>query len=337
MFAALVPAVLFYTVLLLQADAYAARVGLKGLSRAELPSIRKTLAAGWVYLLSLALLVYLIVAYRIESMAPFYASLLLLLTAVLMRKGAGRVRVVLDMIVEAGVNVANLVGILAGIGLIVGALSMTGVGTAFSRELVQFAGDSLFLLLVLGALTSFILGMGMTVSACYIFLAIVLAPALVQVGLDPMASHLFILYWGMLSFITPPVALAAVAAAGIAGAPAMKTGLMSLRLGSVLFLLPFLFVVNPALILRGDPLSVVVAVGTALLAVWMLSAAFERYAYFVGPIRPWAAGVMLIGGLSLMVPEHRTDFIGALALIIVYGHRFLLPARAANQPGRPLP
>jgi TRAP transporter 4TM/12TM fusion protein len=318
MFAALVPAALFYIILLLQADAYAARVGLAGLPRDELPSLLGTLRSGWVYLFSLALLVYLLVFQRIESMAPFYASLLLLATAVLMERGLGRVRIVLDLVVEAGTNVANLVAILAGIGLVVGALSITGVGTAFSRELVNLAGDSVLLLLLLGALTSFILGMGMTASACYIFLAIVLAPALVQIGLNPMASHLFILYWGMLSFITPPVALAAVAAAGIAGAGAMRTAVTAVRLGAALFILPFMFVLNPALILQGERIDIMISVATALVAMWMLSAGFERYAYFRGKLSPWAAATMIVGGLFFIVPEHRTDFVGLIALAIVY-------------------
>jgi TRAP transporter 4TM/12TM fusion protein len=323
MIAAAVPALLFYTVLLLQADAYAARVGLQGLPRDQLPSVVATLRSGWVYLVSLGLLVYLLLFESIESLAPFWSAAILVVTAILITRGRDRIRIVLDMIVEAGQNIAHLVGILAGIGLVVGALSITGVGNAFSRELVQYAGDSVFLMLVLGALTSFILGMGMTVSACYIFLAIVLAPALVEAGLNTMASHLFILYWGMLSYITPPVSLAAVAAAGIAGASAMGTGLKAMRLGLVLFILPFLFVYNPALILEGSVFEVSVSVATALVAVWLLSSAFERYLYFAGPLAVWQAGVLLVGGLALMVPEHRTDLVGLAALALVYGSRMV--------------
>lgn len=323
MIAAAVPALLFYTVLLLQADAYAARVGLQGLPRDQLPSVVATLRSGWVYLVSLGLLVYLLLFESIESLAPFWSAAILVVTAILITRGRDRIRIVLDMIVEAGQNIAHLVGILAGIGLVVGALSITGVGNAFSRELVQYAGDSVFLMLVLGALTSFILGMGMTVSACYIFLAIVLAPALVEAGLNTMASHLFILYWGMLSYITPPVSLAAVAAAGIAGASAMGTGLKAMRLGLVLFILPFLFVYNPALILEGSAFEVSVSVATALVAVWLLSSAFERYLYFAGPLAVWQAGVLLVGGLALMVPEHRTDLVGLAALALVYGSRMV--------------
>lgn len=325
--AALVPAVLFYLVLFLQADAYAARRGLKGLPKSELPPLRATLLAGWVYLLSLGLLVYLLLAFNIESKAPFYASMGLAVTAIWLARGRGWFGVVAEMIVESGTNIANLIGILAGIGLVVGAMSMTGVGTAFARELVELAGTSIPLLLGLGALTCFILGMGMTVSACYIFLAIVLAPALVQVGLNEIASHLFILYWGMLSYITPPVALAAVAASGIAKESAMKTAFTSVRLGIVLFILPFLFVINPALILQGSFMECAVAVVTATVAVWMFSAAFERYAYFIGGLQVWQAALFLTGGALLMIAEGKSDLIGLAMLIGLYLFSFLTKKR----------
>lgn len=330
MAAALVPAVLFYIALMLQSDCYAARVGLKGLPRAALPRLGPVLRQGWVYLVSLGVLVWLLIGYRIESMAPFYASVLLVLTAIWLNRGAGRVQVVLDLIVDASRNIGNLVAILAGIGLVVGALSITGVGTAFSRELVNLAGGNVFLLLILGALTSFILGMGMTVSACYIFLAIVLAPALVQAGLNQMASHMFILYWGMLSFITPPVALAAVAASGIARARPMQTAFTSMRLGLPLFLLPFMFVLNPALILQGEPAAIVQAVGTALVAIWMLSSGLERYAYFAGVLDRKIAALIFVGGLALIVPEWRSDLAGLTLLALGYALRLVFPP--APQP-----
>src|SRR3546814_13815623 len=117
--------------------------------------------------------------------------------------------------------------------------------------------------------------MGMTVSACYIFLAIVLGPALIGGGLDEIASHLFILYWGMLSYITPPVALAAVAAASIAGANPLNTGFMAMRLGAINFVLPFLFVLNPTLIPIGAPLAIVHHVTTATLAASLMATAFD--------------------------------------------------------------
>ncbi|MFS4581783.1 TRAP transporter permease [Phaeobacter sp. C3_T13_0] len=331
MVAATVPALLFYLVLLIQTDCYAARHGLKGVPRDQLPKLWHVLRSGWVFLISLVALVVMLLATSAEAKAPFYVTILLLITAMIRQRKAGAWRPIAQLIVETGTTIALLVGVLAGVGMVVGALAITGVGNAFSRELLQYAGGNPYLLLVFGALTSFILGMGMTVSACYIFLAVVLAPALVQAGFSQMSSHLFILYWAMLSYITPPVAMAAVAASSIAKSSAMKTGVTAMRLGAILFVLPFLFVLKPSLILQGETSDIIVSVSTAILSILMLSAASERYIYILNrTARSWEALVLLAGGLCLLIPDLPTDLIGLAALAVVMGlGLFAQPA----QPG----
>jgi TRAP transporter 4TM/12TM fusion protein len=333
MIAAVVPALLFYIALLLQADLYAAVKGLKGQPASEIPPLWPTLKTGWHFLLSLVLLIYLLVWVGIEAQAPFYATVLLLATSAINGAITGvnpfHFRRLLVMIDDSVKNITNIVGVLAGIGLIVGSLSYTGVGGAFSRELVQFAGNNVYLLLLFGAITSFILGMGMTVSACYIFLAVVIGPALIEAGLDPVASHLFILYWGMLSYITPPVALAAVAAATIAGANAMRAGFLSMRMGLINFIVPFLFALNPTLILRGEPLSILHDVGTAVLSVWLMASSFEGWLYGVGRINLVLRGALLAAAGCALVPEWRTDLFAAVVVISVYAAAMYLRPKAA--------
>jgi TRAP-type uncharacterized transport system fused permease subunit len=232
--------------------------------------------------------------------------------------------------------VAHIVALIAGIGLIIGSLSVTGVANSFSRELVQYAAGNIALLLFFGAVTSFILGMEMTASACYIFLAIVLAPALVQAGLDPMASHLYVLYQGIVSFITPPVALAAIAASSIAKSSPMRTGMMALRIGILLMLLPVLFVLQSALILRGDTLLILQATATAAVAVLLLASAFEGYVYRFGPAPVWARVIIGIGGLLMLIPEARTDLFGfglTVAGILAMGHDAWPAAEGRRPPG----
>jgi TRAP-type uncharacterized transport system fused permease subunit len=187
-------------------------------------------------------------------------------------------------------------------------------------------------MLIAGAVTSFVLGMGMTVSACYIFLSILLAPALVAAGLDPIASHLFILYWGMMSFITPPVALAAITAAGLAGSDPWKTGLYAMRLGSVLFILPFFFVLNPALILHGKPLTIVEAAVTAVFAMWLLASAVESYLYRVGTITWPVRAILLAAGLMLIYPGLITDMLGIGLTALIYLGNWLRPSWCASSP-----
>jgi TRAP-type uncharacterized transport system fused permease subunit len=197
--------------------------------------------------------------------------------------------------------------LLAGVGLIIGALSVTGLAGTLANDLVYLAGNNIYVLLVMGAITSFIFGMGMTITACYIFLAIVLAPPLVAAGFDPVAVHLFMLYWGMVSFITPPVSLAAFVAAGIAKASPMQVALRSLRLGSAMYFVPFFFVLNPALILRGSPAEIVVVVGTAVAGIALIASAIEGYLVGFGALKNdlpgWTARMLLAaGGLLMALP-----------------------------------
>ena len=198
--------------------------------------------------------------------------------------------------------------------MVVGSLAITVVGSAFSRELIQYGGESIPLLLLLGAITSFVLGMGMTVSACYIFLATLLAPALVELGLDSIGSHLLVLYWGMLSYITPPVALAAITAAQISGASGMRAGFTSMRLGATLFVLPFVFVYEPALLMNGPILTIVAAVGTAVLALTLISCAFEVYLYGNGRIGRVTRTALFIAGGLLIVPNRAVELAGVIVL-----------------------
>jgi TRAP transporter 4TM/12TM fusion protein len=311
MLAALLPSLLFYGALFLQTDLYAVRNGLRGVPRSEVPALWPTLKSGWYYLAAIIGLTVLLLFFRIEAEAPFWVSLFLLGVAVLRHRSTGfGWRKMGELVVDAGQAVAHLIALIAGIGLIIGALSVTGVANSFSRELVQYAAGNVALLLFFGALTSFILGMGMTASACYIFLAIVLAPALVQSGIDPMAAHLYVLYWGIVSFITPPVALAAIAAASIAKSSPMLTGLMALRIGCLLMLLPVLFVLQPALILKGDPMVIVQATVTASVAVLLLASAFEGHLYRIGSLPIWTRILVGVGGLLMLIPDGWTDLIG---------------------------
>ena len=341
MIAAIVPAVLFYLALILQTDNYAARKGLQGQPAEEIPDLWATFKTGWHFLVSLFLLVYMLLwgGYPIlsvsEAHAPYVATLVLLFTSALQRNNPFRLNKIIPLIEDSVRNIANIIGVLAGIGMIVGALSYTGVGGAFSRELLELAGKNVYLLLIFGAITSFILGMGMTVSACYIFLAIVLGPALIGAGLDPVASHLFILYWGMLSFITPPVALAAVAASGIAESKPINTGFMAMKMGLINFILPFLFVLTPTLFLRGDPWAIVHDVTTALAAVWVMASAFEGWLYFVGRIGVVSRSALILAALALLdpglvknlgglvLPSWGTDVIGLVILFAVYVVNFM--------------
>ncbi|HEX5958812.1 MAG TPA: TRAP transporter large permease subunit, partial [Hyphomicrobiaceae bacterium] len=213
--------------------------------------------------------------------------------------------------------------------------SMTGVVSSLANDLLRIAGENAFLLLVMCAVTSLVLGLGLTTTACYIFLAILIAPALEKLGLNRMAVHMFIFYWGMLSAITPPVAIASFAAAGIAGAPPMRTGWESMLVGSIIYFIPFFFVLNPALVLQGaNPilpgigLALLIAIGTVCIC-----GGIQGYQTGVGDLSragalEWPLRILLVlGGIMLatpgggIVPLSQVQMVG-LALAI------LLPALA---------
>ena len=290
----------------------------------------ETLKDGWFYIFSLALLVYMLVFMRIELYAPYYTTIVLIVSATLFRKKEKRFNFAKfrELIIESSMIIANIVAILAGIGVIVGSLAFTGVGGAFSRELIAIAGNNLWLLLAMGAITSFLLGMGVTVSACYIFLAIIMGPALIKFGLDPIASHLFILYWGMISYITPPVALAAVTAAVIAKSDQWQTGVTAMRLGSIKFVLPFIIVLTPALIMRGEPFDILWTISTCTMAVVVMATGFEGYLYWVGRIGWPTRILMFISAAGLLYQDYIAQMIGLLAAIVGYAGQLIFRRRA---------
>lgn len=306
--AAAIPSLLFYFGLFAQIDSYSARRGLRGLARVDLPSLKATIRDGWLYVGVFAVLIFMLVVLRRETSAPFVATALLLVVNQILPSHRLTLRRLGDMIVGVGQGLAELVAILLGVGLIVGSFSATGLAGTLVNELVFLAGDNTFVLLLMGALTAFIFGMGMTVTACYIFLAVVLAPALEQGGLNQLAVHLFILYWGMVSFITPPVALGAFAAATMAGENAIKTGFEAMRLGGVIYIAPFFFVLNPALIGQAPAGEVVVALISALTGVALISMALQGYVSLVGPLPTGLKGLglrvlMFFGGLFFAMPH----------------------------------
>lgn len=307
--AAAIPSVLYFLGLFIQIDAYAARHNIKGLPKIELPSVSKTLKQGWYFIFVFALLVWMLLVMQREAVAPFYATALLLVMNQFSKSHRWGWKQVTDTLSSAAKLFAELIAILAGVGMLVGALSMTGLSGTIANDFIHLAGGSMPLLLIMGALTSFVLGIGMTVTAAYIFLAVALAPALIQGGgLDPMAVHMFILYWGMLSFITPPVALGAFAAATVAGARPMETGLQAMRLGSVIYFIPFMFVLNPALIMQGSMMQIAMVFFQAVLGIVLFASAMQGYLIGVGRLghKPVIESIIrtlvLIAGLCVALP-----------------------------------
>jgi TRAP transporter 4TM/12TM fusion protein len=386
--AAAVPAALYYFGLFMQVDSYSARNRLEGIPREQLPKAMDAIRDGWYYLFVIMLLVVMLLYFKRESHAPFYATALLIIldqwskpgpwsrTNTVCLAGAVATFIVMHWLDVAhaplcamiilivlneflsekrwgsqlwlrfleinGKTFVELVGILAGCGLLIGAFSMTGVISSLANDLLMIAGGSAILLLVMCAITSLILGLGLTTTACYIFLAILVAPALEKMGLNKMAVHMFIFYWGMLSSITPPVAIASFAAAGIAGAPAMKTGWESMWVGSIIYFIPFFFVLNPAFVMQGPILETIYLLVTAMIGTVFICGGIQGFQMGVGDLRragllEWPLRVALvIGGFVLATPgggimplsNAQMELLGAAILVPTVGLALLMVRRA---------
>ena len=271
--AAAIPAALYYLVLFLQVDAIAARFGLLGLPKSELPRVFSVLISGWVFLIPLGVLLYFLfgLGYNPGLSAMYAATSLFVLYLLKIRRLPSRAEWA-NFIFGSGENLLPLMLIAGGAGVVMGVLNASGLAFQLSiilAELGQSAG--IFWMLVVTALVSIILGMGMPTAAVYIVLATVIAPALIEIGLKPMAAHLFLFYFGLLSMLTPPVAVASMVAAGIAGSDMWRTGVVGMQLAAAAYLLPFLWAFNPALVMQGSWVAVVYVSLTALVAGFLIA------------------------------------------------------------------
>jgi len=278
--AAFFPAILYYVVLFFMVDLEAGKRKLLGSPRSELPSPKETLRDGGHLLIPIFVLIFLlgVVKYSAQKSA-FFAVVLTVLCSMLRKNTRINFKKLISCLVDgalSGVEVAIVCGCA---GVVIGILMRTGLGMTLSSILIQLSGGNLLILMILTMLASIVMGMGLPTSACYIIVATFIAPAMVQMGVVPMAAHLFAFYYACLSAITPPVALASFAAAGVAKCSPMKVGLESVRLGSAGFIVPYMFVYGNGLLMMGEPLAVAQAIITALIGGYSLSIALVGYQF----------------------------------------------------------
>ncbi len=309
--AAFLPAFLYFTAIFVQVHFEAVRKGLTGLPPQDLPSLRKVFGRGWYFMIPILLLIYLLAVLHMPVQhCGLYASVaaFIIIIADWQRKEASR-RGLWDLVVwlvrileRSALALLVPAVACASAGIIIGSLDSTGLGFRLSSILVDASGGSLLLLLLLTAAASFILGMGMTSIPCYLVLVILVAPALTQLGVPAIAAHLFIFYYGLISFLTPPVAIAAYVACGISGGNPVRTGFIAMRLGIVKYIIPFLFVYNPALLFIGSAGHIVLTIFTGMMGVVILSIGLEGY--FIRSVA-WTERILLVcGGFLLMMPAY---------------------------------
>ncbi|MBY6048758.1 TRAP transporter permease [Vannielia litorea] len=317
--AALIPSLLYYFGLYCHVDGFAARNGLKGLKRADLPRVAAVLKDGWPFLVVLAFLVWGLVFMRWERLTPFYASALLLVLTTLHPRLRIRPNRIPELFYQITKLLSQTMGLLLPTSFILGGLMATGVAPVIAASLVRMGGDGLVPVLAIGIGVCLIFGMLGMIVAAYLMLALTLAPALEQIaGLNTLAIHLFIAYYASLAAITPPVALAAFLASRISDSDPIKTSVHAARLGIVLYFVPIFFLFEPALILQGPFYLTVIWTALNILAVITIAAASEGYVPWRGRLAGWARWPLFGCGLIIGFPEWSSTAIGlALAAALV--------------------
>lgn len=335
--AALIPAVLYYVALFIQADLVAARDGLKAVDGDRIPARWQVFRSGWPYIVPFVVIIVCLFNLNLQPQASaLWASVSLLPIGLALGYDGERMEFIAPVraLAETGSLVVQLIMIGAMAGIVIGVLNITGLSFALTQSLVQFAGGNLVLILAMAAVISIILGMGMPTLGVYLLVATLVAPAMVEVGISPMAAHLFALYFGMLSMITPPVAIAAFAAATVAESDPMKTATAAVQFGWSAYVVPFMFVVAPELTMQGSVWLIAQTAATAIAGVWMVSAGFVGY--FARPLDPLRRAAFVASGIAMMIPAGAvangvwTDVAGAAAAAALIAGETL----AARRQGR---
>lgn len=307
--AALIPSVIYFAALFIQVDLEAARHGIARVADADIPRARDVLKAGWYIPLPFIILISCIFWLNVPlDLAALYATVAVIISGLLFGYKGQRLSVtkLWSILTTTGSGVMDILMIAPLAGIVIGVLNVSGLSFTLALSLVALAGGSVLALLFLTGAVSIVLGMGMPTVGVYILLATLVAPALTQVGIDPLAAHLFIFYYGMLSMITPPVAIGAFAAASISGANAMRTGFASMRFGWSAFVIPFLFVYSPSLLMQASLIETVIDVATALGAVWLIAAGFTGYS--LRPIPALLRVGYVLAGACLLLPVNMLEW-----------------------------
>lgn len=277
--AAAIPAILYFLVLFMQVDAIAVRFGIKGLPKSSLPVVRQVLKSGWIFILPLAVLIYFLFGLGYNpGLSALYASAFLLVLMIVRNRRPPTLDQWKDFFFGGGENLMPLILIGGGAGVIIGVMNSSGLGFQLSLILTEIGeANGTLVMLLLTAVICIILGMGMPTAAVYIVLVSVIAPALIKMGLIPMGAHLFIFYFGLLSMLTPPVAVASMVAAELAGSDMWRTGFIGVQLAVAAYLMPFLWAFNPALILEGSTIAIIYVLATTIAAGLVIAKSVVAY------------------------------------------------------------
>ena len=323
--AAIIPAFLYFTTIYFMVHIEAEKHGIEKIDKSILPNVMEVLKGGGHMLLSLAVLIGLLIYGKTAMTAGFWSIVSVIILS-FVRKNTRMSVVDLIGAFESGIKSTVPVTIAcACAGIIIGSVFVSGLGLKFTQSVIDLSGGVLFILLCLTAISAIILGMGMTTTAVYITVAALIVPSLIEAGIIPIAAHMFAFYFGVVSTITPPVALASFAGAAIAKSPPMATAVESSKVGIAKYIVPFAFVYNPALLMQGPLIWSIYSLIVVLLAYWLMTFGLEGW--FNGMLNIYKRILSLIGSVMLLMPPLEIiygingvyyNIIGILILIVMY-------------------
>ncbi|HWP49461.1 MAG TPA: TRAP transporter permease [Candidatus Limnocylindrales bacterium] len=326
---ALIPALLYYLALFWTIHYEAVKTNLRGLSKEELPNLKKVLRARGHLFLPIILLIYLMISGYTAPYAALWATVAVVLVSWIRKETRFGLRDIGLALKEGAKNTLSVAIACACAGIVIGVISLTGLGLRFTSLVITLASDSLIPALVLTMLAGIILGMGMPTTPAYIVQAALLIPALIKLGVLPIAAHLFVFYFAILSAITPPVAMAVYAAAGISGSNLWKTGIAAMKAGATGFIVPYMFVFGPTLLMIGSWKEILTALMTAMLGVFCLATGLQGW--FLKKTTFWERSFLIAAALLLIKPGIKTDLTGLILLGVVYGLQRLRPEGAETR------
>jgi TRAP transporter 4TM/12TM fusion protein len=316
--AAVIPAFFYYGAAYFMIDFYSASIGLKGLKREELPIFSKIMMDKGYLLIPI---VVLLLCLMVMMYSPYLSAMIGIVSLIIVSwfRTATRLgpKKILDILSKGARGSMEIAATCAAAGIIVGILTQTGLGTKFAMIIFNYSGGNLYIAMVFTMLIAIVLGMGMPTTAAYAICASVLAPALIQMNVPEIAAHLFIFYFACLSALTPPVALASFAAAAIASAKTWEVGWQGMRFAIAGFIIPFMFVLGPAMVLEGTALDITTVVITGTIGVIALSASVQNW--LLTSCYAWERVALFIAAITLIKPGWITDLIGGsiMALVIL--------------------
>jgi len=314
--ASIIPALLYFVTVIITIDLQAGKLGLKGMKKKELPSLKKVLINEGHLFIPLFVLIFVL---AVLNASPIKAAIWAIISSIVVSflKKATRLgfKKILKSLSDGAENALGVIAACATAGLIIGVLNLTGAGLKFASLIISFSGGYLFIALILTMIATIILGMGLPTTAAYLITAAVVAPALVEMGVSPLAAHMFVFYFACLSAFTPPVALAAFAAAGISKSSPMSVALNAMKIGAVAFVIPFIFVYGPELLFEGRAFNIILAIITSLIGAYVLASAIEGW-FINFKVNILIRIILGISSILLFIPSITNDVIGMLSLLL---------------------